>query len=65
MAPINCFYIHNCNQNFKKFVFFEYFVLTNIEISNIIQIVARQMPVNLNADVAELADAQDLKSCGG
>ena len=65
MAPINFFHIHNCNPNFKKFVFFEYFVLTNIEISNIIQIVARQMPVNLNADVAELADAQDLKSCGG
>ena len=64
MAPINFFHIHNCNPNFKKIVFFEYFVLTNIEISNIIQIVARQMPVNLNADVAELADAQDLKSCG-
>ena len=49
---------------FIKIKYFYVFVLTNKKISNIIQNVVGQIPVSLYADVAELVDAQDLKSCG-
>ena len=39
------------------------YVLTNLKINNIIQNVVRTN-ASLYADVAELVDAQDLKSCG-
>ena len=49
----------------KKKLFFFIFLLTNSNKDIIIVIVVRHCQVIIHADVAELADAQDLKSCGG